>query len=76
MNIVDFIVQLLHICNRPTLSILIPFHSPYTPSVDYAHLSTNYENTSGECTDFFVNYAHNSDDYVNTPNDQANITID
>ncbi len=62
MNIVDFIFQLFHIHNLPTLFVLTPVCLPCTPSIDYANLSTNFENTFGDCTDFFTNYAHNSDD--------------
>jgi hypothetical protein len=53
----------------PTLFVLIPFCSPCTPSVDYAHLSTDHENTSSDSTDLSVNYAHNFDDYENTFDD-------
>jgi hypothetical protein len=60
--------------NLPTLSILIPLHLPCTPSIDYAYLFTNYENTFSDYIDFSVDYAHNSDDCANTPNDQANTT--
>jgi hypothetical protein len=69
MNVTYFIFQLPYICNLPTLFVLTPLHSPYTPSVDYTHLSTNYENTSSDCIDFSIDYAHNSNDYVNTPDD-------
>ncbi len=48
----------------------------YTPSADYAHLSTNYDNTYSDCIDFFVDYVHNSNDCVNTPNDWVNIIVD
>ncbi len=69
MNIIDFIFRLLHIRNLPTLSVLIPFRSPYTPSIDYAHLFADYENTSNDCANLFV-------DCANTPNDWANTAID
>jgi len=69
MNLTNFIFWLLHIHNHPTLSILIPLHSPYTPFVDY-------KNTFSDYIDFFANCAHNSDDYANTPNDLANIVGD
>jgi hypothetical protein len=69
MNIIDFIFWLLHICNRPTLSVLTPLRSPCTTSIDYAHLSIDYGNTSGDYTNFFV-------DCANIPNDRNNIVID
>jgi hypothetical protein len=69
MNVTNFIFQLLHICNHPTLCVLTPLRSPYTPSADY-------ENTSNDYTDFLVDCAHNSYDYANTPNDQAKIVVD
>jgi len=69
MNVTYFIFWLFHIRNRPTFLILTPFYLPCAPSVDCAHLFANYENISGDYTNFFINYAHNSDDYVNTPND-------
>jgi hypothetical protein len=69
MNIADFIFQLLHIHNHPTFFVLIPLCSPYTPSINCAHLSTNYENTFGDYINFSTNYAHNSNDYANIPND-------
>ncbi len=53
-----------------------PFHSPYTPFANYAHLFVDYEKTFGDCTDFYVDYAHNYDDYVNTANDHMNIAYD
>ncbi len=76
MNFVDFIFRLFHIRNFPTLSILIPFRSPYTPSAKCAHLSTNYENTYGDCTNFSIDYAHNSNDCVNTLDDRVNTVVD
>jgi len=69
MNVIDFIFQLFHIRNRPTLFVLAPLHSPYTPSINCAHLSTNFENTSSHYTNFFANYTHNSNGCVDTPND-------
>ncbi len=75
MNVADLMFQLLHIHNLLTLFVLTPLHSPYTPFIDYAHLSTNYENTFGDCTYFSINCAHNFDDYANTPNDRMNITV-
>jgi len=62
--------------NHITLFILTPLCSPYTPFIDYAHLSSDYENTSGDYIEFSANYAHNFDDCVNTPNDRANIVVD
>jgi hypothetical protein len=70
MNVVDFIFRLLHICNHPTLSILIPFRSSCTLSINCAHLSIDYENTYGDYIDFFVDYAHNSNDCANTFNNE------
>ncbi len=61
MNASNFIFQLVHIPNFPTLVVLTPPRSPYTPSVNYAHLSTDYIN-------FFTNYANKFNDYMNTPN--------
>jgi hypothetical protein len=72
MNVINFIFRLLHIHNLPTLPILIPFHLPCTPSIDYAHLFTNCENTSSDCINFLNDYAHNSDDCVNTLDDLVN----
>jgi hypothetical protein len=76
MNVVGLIFQLLHICNLPTLFILIPLRSPCTPFASYAHLFTNYENTFGDYIDFSIDYAHNFDDCANTPNDWTNIIVD
>jgi hypothetical protein len=61
MNVVDFIFWILHIRNLPTLFVLIPLCLPCTPSTENAHLSTDYENTYGDCTNFSVDYAHNFD---------------
>jgi hypothetical protein len=76
INIVDFISQLLHIINIPSLAILTPFCSPCTPSVDYAHLFVGHDNTCVDCTNFSVDYANKSDDCVNTLDDWANIVVD
>jgi hypothetical protein len=76
MNVTNFIFQLLHIHNLPTLSILTPFCLPYTPSIDCAHLSTEYENTSSHYTNLSPNCAHNSNDCVNILNDRTNIIVD
>jgi hypothetical protein len=65
MNIAEFIFWLLHIYNTPTLSILTPFHSPFTPFANYAYLSPNYENTTGECINFFVDLADTIDISIN-----------
>jgi hypothetical protein len=75
MNITNLMFQLFHIHNLLTLFVLTPLHSPYTPSIDYAHLSIDYENTFGDYTNFSTNCAHNSDDYANTPNDRMNIVV-
>ncbi len=69
MNALDFICQLLHICDLPTLLILTPLCSPYTPSTNCAHLSFDYDNTSIDYTDFSINYANKFDDCANVPND-------
>jgi hypothetical protein len=66
MNVANFIFQLLHIHNLPTLYVLTPFCLPCTPFVDYAHLTTKCENTYGDCIDFFVNCANTHDDQTNT----------
>jgi hypothetical protein len=76
MNFVDFIFRLFHIRNFPTLSILTPLCSPYTPSAKCAHLSTNYENKYGDYTNFSTDYAHNSNDFVNIFDDRVNTVID
>jgi len=76
MNVIDFIFQLFHIHNHPTLSILTPFCSSCTPFVDCAHLSINYGNTSGDYINFSTDCAHNSDDYANTFDDWTNIVVD
>jgi len=76
MNVANFIFWLLHIRNLPTLFVLIPFHSPYTPSIDYAHLSTDCENTSTDYINFFAYCAHNYEDCANTLDDQMNNSID
>jgi hypothetical protein len=69
MNIANFILQLLHICNVFTLSVLTPLHLPYTPYVDCAHLCADCENTSSDYIDFSADYAHNSNDCVNALDD-------
>jgi hypothetical protein len=76
MNVVDFIFQLLHIRNLPTLFVLIPLRSSCTPSVDYAHLFGDYENTFNDYIDFSIDCAHNSNDNANIIDDCANTTID
>jgi hypothetical protein len=76
MNVTNFIFWLFHIRNHPTLYVLIPFHLPYTPSVDYAHLFPDCENTFGDYTYFFANCAYNSNDCANTPNDRTNTAAD
>jgi hypothetical protein len=68
-NVANFIFQLCHICNLLTLAILTPPCSLCTPSVDYAHLSTNCDNTSIDYIDFFVNCANNYNDCANIPDD-------
>jgi len=65
MNIVEFIFRLLDSYNIPTLSVLIPFHSAFTPFANYAYLSPNYENTISDYINSFV-------DLVDT----INISID
>jgi hypothetical protein len=76
MNMIDFIFRLFHIRIRLILFILIPLRLPYTCSANYAHLSIDCENTSGECTYFFANFAHNFDDCANIPYNWMNIAID
>jgi hypothetical protein len=73
MNVAIFIFRLLHIRNLPTLFVLIPLHSPYTPFANYAHLFVDCLNTFGDYIDFSVDCAHNNDDYANTPYDRTNI---
>jgi hypothetical protein len=58
MNVADFIFRLLQINNLPTLSILTPLRLPYTPYADYAHLSHDYENIIGDCTDSYADSAN------------------
>jgi len=58
MNIAEFIFQLLHIYNIRTLSILTPFHSPFTPFADYAYLFPNYKNTTSDYINSFVDLAN------------------
>ncbi len=83
MNDVNFIFQLFHIHNFPTLVVLTPPHSPCTPSTNYAHLSANYfnsfvdyDNTSIDCTNFSIDHANKFDDCAKMPNDRANTSID
>jgi hypothetical protein len=76
MNVANFIFRLLHIRNLLTLFILTPFCSPYTPFTDYAHLSIECENTSGNYIDFSPDYAHSFNDCANTCDDRANIVAD
>jgi hypothetical protein len=76
MDVANFIFRLLHIFNLPSLAILTPLHTPYTPSIDYAHLSTNCVNSYVDYIDFSIDCGNKSDDYVNMPNDWANIIID
>jgi hypothetical protein len=64
MNTANFIFQLLHIHNLPTLVVLTPPCSPCTPSDDYTHLSINYVNS-------FVDYFNKSNDCVNTSANSA-----
>jgi len=66
MNATNFIFQLVHIHNLPTLIVLIPLCLPCTPFANYVHPSTNYENTFGDCIDFSTN---NSNDCVSAPDD-------
>jgi hypothetical protein len=61
MNIAEFIFRLLHIYNIPTLFVLTPFHSPFTRFADYAYLSPNYENTTGDCINSFADLADTID---------------
>jgi hypothetical protein len=76
MNVTYFIFRLLHICNLLTLFVLTPLCLPCTPFVNCVHLFADYENTSGDYTNFSVDCAHNFDDYANVPNDWANTTVD
>jgi hypothetical protein len=69
MNITNFLFQLFHICNLPTLVVLTPPRSPCTPSTDYAHLSVDCEDTSSDYINFSTDCANNFDDYVNTLDD-------
>jgi hypothetical protein len=61
MNVTNFIFQLLHICNLPTLSILSPFRSPCTPFADCAHLFPIYENTTSYYMDSSTDLADTLD---------------
>jgi hypothetical protein len=71
MNVINFIFRFFHIRNLLTLCVPTPFHSPCTPSIDYAHLSTNCENTFGDCIDLSHDYT--LDDLVNTIVNSANM---
>jgi hypothetical protein len=78
-----FIFQLFHILNLPTLVVLTPPHSPYTPSANYANASADYvnsyvdsSNTFVDHTDFSINYANKSNDCVNTLDDWVNTFAD
>jgi hypothetical protein len=75
MNVANFIVRLLHIHNCLTLFELTTFHSPCTPSTNYAHLSADCENTFNDCTNFSADCALNFDDCANNFNDQENIIV-
>ncbi len=76
MNVTNFIFWLRHTYNLPTLPILTPPCSPYTPFVNCAHLSANYDNTSTNCIDFSTHCANNFDDCANILNDWVNIVTD
>jgi len=83
MNVVNFIFGLFHICNLPTLVVLMPPHLPDTPSAncthlsaDYTHLFIDYDNTFVDYIDFSTNYANKSDDCGNTLDDWVNIVVD
>jgi hypothetical protein len=39
-------------------------------------LLIDYENTSINCTNLYVDYAHNYEDYANTFDNQTNIVVD
>jgi hypothetical protein len=58
MNATNFIFWLLHIANLPSLAILTPPCSPYRPSIDCAHLSTNCVNSFVDCDNTFANYGN------------------
>jgi hypothetical protein len=49
---------------------------PYTPSVNCTHLSTYYDNTFTNCTNFYVHCEKKYDDYVNMPIDWAKTIVD
>jgi hypothetical protein len=74
MKVADFIFRSLHNRNCLTLSILTPFRSPCTPSVNCAHLFVNCENTSNDCTNFSDDCAHDYDDCVNTLVDTLDVS--
>jgi hypothetical protein len=79
MNTTNFIFQLLHIHNLPTLIVLIPLHSPCTPSIDFTHVFVDYvnsfydcDNIHANCTNFYANCANKSNDCANTFVDLTN----
>jgi len=79
MNVLDFIFSLVHILNLPTLTTLIPFHLPYMPFVDCAHLFVDYVNscfdygnTSIDYIDFSIDCVNKSNDYANTSTNSVN----
>ncbi len=72
MNATNFIFQLLHMDNLPTLVVLTPPHSPYKLFGDNTHLFVNYVNSSIDCTTFFTNYVKKYYDCANNSTDLAN----
>ncbi len=52
--IIPLIFLTIFISPNLTLSILTPFRLPCTPFVDYAHLSIDNENTSGDYANLYV----------------------
>jgi hypothetical protein len=83
MNTTNFIFQLFRIANLLLLTRLISPCSPYPPSINYAHLSSDCvnsskdcDNTFAACIDFSTDCANKSDDYANTHDDWVNIVID
>jgi hypothetical protein len=73
---IDFIFRLLHISNLHSLVVLTPPCTPYTPFADYAHLSTNYVNSSSNCENTYINCIDISTDYGSKFYDRANTTVD
>lgn len=76
----NLICWLFYIFNPPKLVVLIPHHSPYTPSincvntfVDHANTSNDYINTSIDYVNTSINSVNTSIDYVNTYNDYSDI---